>query len=645
MSVLRLALDAGDPLVRKRLEEVFAAAFSLRRALQRDARSRVEAYWAAPRERAAKGAAAVRERLGLSRDALERAAYRHLDRAPHLRAHVTKAMAMHLADSVWTPTERHLFADSRGARSGKPGVGGWYDFNWIPGRARSHTRPRKWETFRLHGTLAGHRRTYTGSDGRFFHPRSLRTVPAPSASWWSHDGPLVIVLTGTAGGDLAVPVRLPAAPCNQPILDHHLSDPALWHKVDLVRQRDPTTAGGWRYEAHLMVLTMPYVSPETTRRRAFVAKEAVGRKAGIDVNVSNVTVASHEDGENLRITRVAREVGDRETIRRRAAKKRRRERALERSRRAANPERYELSRRQEDEAQRRADEGLPQRPVIPEGARKSRADGKPLAAFRTDRLSRSYRRERAALAAAAAAAAQAKRDLARRIAGELVSRHGFRLAIEETGLSAWAQRWGRALHAFAPGMLVAAIEREASATASLAGICGGLVRASTRQTALSQHCLCGRRVEKTIAERTHRCSCGLTGDRDAVSATLAAHLVFGDAADPRTAVVDYAAAAASLEHPATKEILRSTLYLVAPGRQDALSESTTPSALDGVSAEETRRTPTATRLVARRIVGTAPRPTPDETAASRRTKPERARMRTDLSPVSGFRWPPLRDSS
>ena len=49
---------------------------------------------------------------------------------------------------------------------------------------------------------------------------------------------VVMVLTGLSGGDLAVPVRLPASPCNQAILDHHLSDPALWHKVDLVRRRE-----------------------------------------------------------------------------------------------------------------------------------------------------------------------------------------------------------------------------------------------------------------------------------------------------------------------------------------------------------------------------------------------------------------------
>jgi hypothetical protein len=150
-------------------------------------------------------------------------------------------------------------------------------------------------------------------------------------------------------------------------------------------------------------------------------------------------------------------------------------------------------------------------------------------------------------------------------------------------------------------------------------------------------------VEKTLAERTHYCPCGLRGDRDAVSATLAAHVIFEDAADPRTAVVDYATAAASLEHAATWEVLNSTL--VASGRQDALSESTAPNALDGKSAGETWRTPTATRWVARRIVGMAPRPTPDETVISRRTTPDRARMRTDLPPAGGVSLPPLRDSS
>ena len=119
------------------------------------------------------GPEAVRKRVGLSREALERAAYAHLDRAPHLRRFVTKALAMHLADSVWTPVERHLFPDTSGKRTGLPHVGRWFDFARLPGRARSHTKPRKWETFRLHGTLAGHRDAYATAS------RSLSAGSAP----------------------------------------------------------------------------------------------------------------------------------------------------------------------------------------------------------------------------------------------------------------------------------------------------------------------------------------------------------------------------------------------------------------------------------------------------------------------------------
>src|SRR5256885_8942654 len=101
MSVLRLALDTSDPVSCARIEAMFRAGYAIRRAVQRDARDRARAYWAAPHERA-RNPAAARDRLGLSRTALEHAAYGHLDAAPHLRRFVTKALAMHLADGVWT---------------------------------------------------------------------------------------------------------------------------------------------------------------------------------------------------------------------------------------------------------------------------------------------------------------------------------------------------------------------------------------------------------------------------------------------------------------------------------------------------------------------------------------------------------------
>jgi hypothetical protein len=117
LSVLRLALDVHDPVQRRRLERMFQQAYRVRRALQRLARNRVRAYWAATHARA-RDAAAIRARLGLTREAFERAAYACLDAAPHLRRFVTKALSMHLADSVWSAVERHLFRDATGQRHG-----------------------------------------------------------------------------------------------------------------------------------------------------------------------------------------------------------------------------------------------------------------------------------------------------------------------------------------------------------------------------------------------------------------------------------------------------------------------------------------------------------------------------------------------
>jgi hypothetical protein len=315
VSVLRLALDIHDPVQRGRIEAMFAGAYQLRRAIQRAARDKARAYRAARHERA-RDPAAVRDRLGLSRTALEHAAYAHLDAAPHLRRYVTKALAMHLADSVWPSVERHLFRDARGRCHGAPHIGRWFEFHRLPGRARSHTTARKWETFRLHGSLAGHRAAYTDGGGDFVQPRHLR--PVESDAWWTYQGPLAIVFSGLVDGTLVLPVRLPTAPCNQPILDHHLGDPSRWHKIDLVRTRDPQAPGGWRYEVHLMVLIPPYASPATVARRATTAIDAADRVAGIDVNVSNLTIASHEAGSEMRLVRVERDTPRRQRAQRRA---------------------------------------------------------------------------------------------------------------------------------------------------------------------------------------------------------------------------------------------------------------------------------------------------------------------------------------
>ena len=106
--------------------------------------------------------------------------------------------------------------------------------------------------------------------------------------------------------------------------------------------------------------------------------------------------------------------------------------------------------------------------------------------------------------------------------------------MEDTTISTWARLWGKRIQLFSPGMLIRALAAECHAAD------GRLQRAGTRSTALSQHCLCGAWVPKTLAQRTHdRPVCGLRADRDIVSAALAACVEISDPDDPATARVDY----------------------------------------------------------------------------------------------------------
>jgi hypothetical protein len=94
--------------------------------------------------------------------------------------------------------------------------------------------------------------------------------------------------------------------------------------------------------------------------------------------------------------------------------------------------------------------------------------------------------------------------------------------------------WGKRIALFSPGMLVTALKHECEATG------GRLHRAGTHSTALSQHCLCGARVPKTLAQRIRDCPhCGLHADRDVTAAVLAACIDVVDPDDPRTARVDF----------------------------------------------------------------------------------------------------------
>jgi hypothetical protein len=553
VSVIRLELDVSDPVVLGRLERQWEAVFRLRRALQRDAADRCRAYWAAHHERQ-RDPKALRERLGLTRKGIEADAKAHIEASGWMRDHLTKAIGLHVADEVWQTVDRHLFADASGRRHGPPRVGSWWEFTRIPGRARSHTKKTPtWETYRLVGGLDGHLDAYrhpllsasvssaVAAAGRSAGTSMLSQparLPAPgrpfSGSWADHDGALAVVFTGLPAGDVVLPVRLPQGAGQWAYLAHFLADPHVWHKIDLVRVRDRKAPGGWRYYAHLLVHRGGYQSVGTRARRGEIP---AGRRAGVDANVSNLSVASFPGDqpgglvtERIDCTAAQQRAADRAAMTARA-----RQKALDRSRRNTNAGQYGLSVRQHKRARRRADNGLAAKEVLnPGGPRAARADGVPLRAYRHDRLSRGYQRTRCDHAAESRSGSQAKQARAGEVAARIVAAHGNTITVEDTNISTWARLWGKRIALFSPGMLVAALKRECQATG------GTLYRAGTRSTAMSQHCLCAARVPKTLAQRTHDCPhCGLHGDRDIVSAALAACVTLADPDDPRTARVDY----------------------------------------------------------------------------------------------------------
>ncbi|WP_328773340.1 zinc ribbon domain-containing protein [Streptomyces sp. NBC_00286] len=619
VSVIALPLAVTDPADLDRLEKLFGATWSIKRAVQRDARAKVDAYWAAKHERDRDGAKSVRQRLGLSREGLERCAYKHLEDAGHLKHHASKALAMHIADEVWNGVSRHLFADTTGKRHGRPKVGRWHDFTRIPGRARSHTTANKWETFRLVGTLHGHATAYTDSGQHDL--RQPRRMPKPSlpdgkvptgkttasgkpamrkATWWDHTGPLALVFTGgpaSARGDLVLPVRIPQGPGQWDRVQHFLAGPGRWHKVDLVRRRKASAPGGWAYEAHLMVLGPGYASPAVQQMRRQAA--ALDRIGGVDGNVSNLSVvsfpASLDPAEGVpESSEIVLTEEERARLEKAAKKRRGRARALERSRRATNAAQYGMSKRQARRAERRATKGLLEKTVtVPGGARDARKDRVPKQAFRRDRLSANYRELRARQAEAAASAAEHRRHRARAVAREIIAVHGPHLTVEDCDIRAWYRLWGKRLSQTTPGMLTKALEIECQATG------GRLVRASTWSTALSQHCLCGERVTKTLRDREHKCiACGLVGKRDLVSAALAAFVDLADPDDPKTATLDSAQS-------------RHAQITFGEGLEEALCESTTPCQNTprgaGRVAVPRQRVTSAHRTAARRD-----RATPDE---------------------------------
>lgn len=97
--------------------------------------------------------------------------------------------------------------------------------------------------------------------------------------------------------------------------------------------------------------------------------------------------------------------------------------------------------------------------------------------------------------------------------------HGTDIACERLNYVAWQKKFPRSVRDRAPGLLVEMVRRKAESAGGTA-----LYEYNPYNTALSGTCLCGNRKKKPLAQRVHRCACGITEDRDLFSAYLGLHV-------------------------------------------------------------------------------------------------------------------------
>src|SRR5215467_5060687 len=110
------------------------------------------------------------------------------------------------------------------------------------------------------------------------------------------------------------------------------------YKVTGVQTCALPISGGWRYQAHLMILGMGWVGPATAATRAIAPRD---RLAGVDGNVSNIAIASiptpDTGAQPVLLTSHVTVTDDQVKVAEQQRRKARsRMRALDRSRRASN---------------------------------------------------------------------------------------------------------------------------------------------------------------------------------------------------------------------------------------------------------------------------------------------------------------------
>ena len=146
-----------------------------------------------------------------------------------------------------------------------------------------------------------------------------------------------------------------------------------------------------------------------------------------------------------------------------------------------------------------------------------RKRGKAIKGKRQTQRSNTYQKVRIRKAEADRKLAAHRKSLQNQLVND-IRRMGDVFKLEKLSYRAFQKLFGKSVGKRAPGMFVAQLKQKAETA-------GGFVdEFPTRDTKLSQRCICGLINKKTLSQREHRCECGVYAQRDLFSGFLARHV-------------------------------------------------------------------------------------------------------------------------
>lgn len=327
-------------------------------------------------------------------------------------------------------------------------------------------------------------------------------------------GDRVIWSSGRGGDTIAMRMRLDRK--GRDWVEHH----ARLREVVKTRLVRRIIKGEMCYAAQIVLAGSPVDRPWITTNP--------GEDVGVDLGLSIVAIDSDAESAIYSLTTVTPD--QRKSL---AAKQRRTNRALDRSRRASNPENY-------DEKGR----------IKPKNQRKKWS------------TTASYRSEKSEYAEASRVITERRKNATRTLVNHIATLGNVGI-IENLSLKKWQQEYGKST-GFAPGEFAAALERR------MLSLNGSLHKIPAYTAKLSQFCVaCGAYEKRDFAirvlERRQRCSsCGSDQNgvqADLVQAFLARHVRVEGTIDGPQAQKAWAGAstrlgsASSMVHNAAKTVL------------------------------------------------------------------------------------------